>query len=542
MKSIQRIACLVVVLMMTLTAMAQVKKPNVVVFLIDDLGWSDVGCFESTLYETPNIDKLAKEGVKFTNAYAACHVCSPSRAAILSGKYPARMNLTDWLPGRNDFAYQKLKNVEVVQQMPYEETTLAEALKEKGYSTAIVGKWHLGENPSDPTKHGFDTHIPADWSKGWPITYYAPFKLPNYDGKEGEYLTDKLTDDALKYMESVRDKPFFLYFSHFTVHDPIEGRKDLVEKYRKKLAAKSKSKITPYILEGNPDSDPLTIQERVSLLKDPAYKGYSQLPRGTVKIKQRQDNTNFASMVETMDESMGRVMKKLKELGIAENTIIIFLSDNGGMSAANFGRPSKKVDSTQLDKFYSTSNLPLRGAKGWMYEGGLRVPMIVKWAGIKKPGSVSKVPVIHTDIYPSILEMAGLSQLPSQHVDGKSFVPALKGEKTINRDAIFWHFPHYSNHGMQSPGGAVRYKNYKLLEYYENNTVQLFDLDKDLGELHDIAKEEPLIVNELRDMLQKWRESVSAKMMQPNPEYVADKEPWKGFKYDIPAGDKKGNN
>ena len=518
------------------------KNPNVVFFLIDDLGWSDIGCYGSEFYETPNVDKLAKEGVKFTSAYAACHVCSPTRASILTGKYPARLNLTDWLPGRNDFAYQKLKNVEVIQQMPYDETTLAEALKQKGYSTAIVGKWHLGEPPSDPTKHGFDEHIPAGWSKGWPLAYDAPFKLPNYDGNSGEYLTDRLTTDALKYIETNKDKPFFLYFSHFTVHDPIEGRKDLVEKYKKKLATMPEDKRPPYILEGNPDSDPLTIDERVSLVSEKGYEGFSQLPRGTVKIKQRQDNVQFAAMVETMDESLGRVMAKLKELGIEDNTIVIFASDNGGMAAGNFGRPSKVLNPETPDKHFSTSNLPLRGAKGWLYEGGVRVPVIVKWSGVKKTGSECSVPIVSTDFYPSILEMVGVPQLPKQHVDGKSFVPLLEGMTDFKRDAIFWHFPHYSNHGMQSPGGAVRYKNFKLIEYYENNTVQLFDLDKDLGELHDLAKENPAKVKELTDMLHKWRKSINAKMMPPNPEYVAGKEPWKGFKYDIPQGAKSGNH
>jgi arylsulfatase A-like enzyme len=518
------------------------NPPNVVFFLVDDLGWKDVGCYGSNFYETPNVDRLAKEGMRFTNAYAACHVCSPSRASILTGKYPARLNLTDWLPGRNDFPYQKFKNVEVIQQLPFNETTLAEALKTRGYSTAIIGKWHLGEDPSGPTKHGFDMHIPAGWSKGWPLTYYAPFKLAGFDGKQGEYLTDKLTDEALRYMEDNRDKPFFLYFSHFTVHDPIEGRLDLVEKYKKKLASLPADEKTPYILEGNPDSDPLTIAERETLLKDKAYHGYSQLPRGTVKVKQRQDNVQFASMVETMDESLGRVMAKLNELGLAENTIIIFCSDNGGMAAANFGRPNRNIDSTKLDKAYSSSNLPLRGAKGWFYEGGIRVPVIVKWTGVKKAGSVCDVPVISTDFYPSILEMVGLPLLPKQHVDGKSFVSLLKGKKEMDRDALYWHFPHYSNHGFQSPGGAIRYKNYKLLEYFENNTVQLFNLDNDIGELHDLAKEQPEKVKELREMLRKWRNDVSAKMMPPNPDYVAGKEPWKGFKYDIGPGEKKGNN
>ncbi len=518
------------------------KAPNIIMFLVDDLGWKDLGCYGSEFYETPNVDKLAKEGVRFTNAYAACHVCSPTRASILSGKYPARINLTDWLPGRNDFAYQKLKNVDVIQHMPDEESTLAEALRAQGYKTAIFGKWHLGEAPEDPTKHGFDIHVPSEWNKGWPLAYNAPFRLPGYDGNSGEYLTDRLTTDALKYIEDNQEKPFFLYLAHFAVHDPIQGRQDLVEKYKKKLASMPESDTPPYILEGNPDSDPLTIEERVTLLKDPAYAGFSQLPRGTVKVKQRQDNVQFAAMVEAMDESLGRVMDKLKELGIDDNTIVIFASDNGGMAAGNFGRPSKVLDPNKPDVHVSTSNLPLRGAKGWLYEGGVRVATIVRWAGVKSPGTVSDVPIVSTDFYPSILEMLGLPQLPDQHVDGKSFVPVLKGKKDLNRDAIYWHVPHYSNHGMQSPGGAVRYKNFKLIEYYENGTVQLFDLAKDIGELNDISKQNPEKVKELKEMLHKWRESVHAKMMEPNPNYVAGREPWKGFNYDIPPGAKSGNH
>lgn len=498
------------------------KKPNIIIFLVDDLGWRDLGCYGSSFYETPNVDQLAKDGVRFTNAYAACHVCSPSRASILSGKYPARLNLTDWLPGRKDFPFQKLKNVDINQHLPYEETTLAEALKAKGYSTAIFGKWHLGEDPSGPEQHGFDVHVPKGWEKGWPLTYYAPFRLEGYQGEDGEYLTDRLTDDALKYIERNRDNPFFLYLAHYAVHDPIEGRKDLVEKYDKKLQAQGEPKGLPYILEGDPDSaHPVSVEERTALLGKEGYSGYSQLPNKTVKVKQRQDNTNFAAMVESMDMSLGRVRDKLKELGIADNTIIIFVSDNGGMAAANFGNPKRKIDPSKLDKAFSTSNLPLRGAKGWLYEGGIRVPMIVKWAGNKKPGSTCDVPVIHTDIYPTVLDMLGLPLLPQQHVDGKSFVPLLKGKSTLHRDALYWHFPHYSNHGMQSPGGAIRYKNYKLIEYYESNTVQLFDLAKDMQELHDISKEQPAVVNKLRDMLHQWRKDVGAKMMPPNPDYVA---------------------
>lgn len=495
------------------------RPPNVVLFLVDDLGWRDVGCYGSAFYETPNIDALAAEGIRFTNAYAACHVCSPTRASILTGKYPARLQLTDWLPGRKDFPFQQLKNPEIKQHLPFEETTLAEALKDHGYQTAIFGKWHLGEDPSGPLAHGFDVHVPQGWNKGWPLSYYAPFRLNGYDGEDGEYLTDRLTEDALKYIEANREQPFFLYLPHYAVHDPIEGRKDLVEKYNNKLNAQPVGTGDPYILEGNPDGkDSLLMQERTSLLQSKAYDGFSGLPRATVKIKQRQDNTHFAAMVESMDESLGRVMEKLKELDLEDNTIVIFYSDNGGMSAANFGNPDRKIAPSKLDKAFSTSNLPLRGAKGWLYEGGIRVPLIVKWSELKDRGAVSDMQVTSTDLFPTILEMLGLPRQAEQHADGISIVPALKGEKTSQRP-LYWHFPHYSNHGMQSPGGAVRYGDYKLIEYFENNTVQLFNLANDLEEAHDLSEKEPEKTAELRQMLHNWRNAISAQMMPANPAY-----------------------
>lgn len=525
MKIIKKLPGLAMLILIAFAAIrCQTKKaerpPNVVLFLVDDLGWTDLGCYGSRFYETPNIDRLAEEGVRFTNAYAACHVCSPTRASILTGKYPARLHLTDWLPGRKEFPFQKLQNADINQHLPFEDTTLAEALKANGYHTAIFGKWHLGEEPSEPVKHGFDMHTPAKWNKGWPLTYYAPFRLNGYDGKEGEYLTDRLTDDALQYIRENRDNPFFLFLPHFAVHDPIQGRKDLVEKYDKKLTSLPVSNEPPYILEGNPDSETApTIEERTTLLQEEAYQGFSGLPNQTVKVKQRQDNSNFAAMVESMDESLGRVVATLDELGLTDNTILIFYSDNGGMAAANFGNPKRKINPSKLDRAFSTSNLPLRGAKGWLYEGGIRVPLIVKWAGVKAPGSVCDVPVTSPDLFPTILDMLNVPLMPEQHVDGQSIVPLLEGEKTLDRDAIYWHFPHYSNHGMQSPGGAVRAGDYKLIEYFENGTVQLFNLKDDLGELHDLSKEEPERANELREMLHRWRKDVSAQMMPPNPDY-----------------------
>lgn len=493
-------------------------KPNIVFFLVDDLGWRDVSCYGSSFYETPNIDRLATEGVRFTQAYATCHVCSPTRASIVTGKYPARLNLTDWLPGRKDYPFQALKNTEINQHLPFEEVTLAEALKAKGYSTAIFGKWHLGEEPSGPLAHGFDVQVPR-WNKGWPKSgYHAPFQMEGLKDSKGDYLTDRLTDEALNYIEQNKDRPFFLYLSHFAVHDPIQGRTDLVKKYGKKLAKMQRSKGPAFILEGNPDdAKPLSREQLTALIAQPPYRGHKVLPERTVKIKQQQDNIEFAAMVEAMDESLGRILKKLKEAGLAENTIVIFFSDNGGMSAANFGNPKRQVPESKLDGAYSTSNSPLRGAKGWLYEGGIRVPMIVKWPGRGNKGAVCQEPVISTDFYPAILEMAGLPAMPNQHVDGVSFVPALKGEP-FERKAIYWHFPHYSNHGMQSPGGAIRLGDYKLLEYFENNTVQLFNLKADPSEQKDLSRSQPKKAAELLKMLRAWRQEVSAQMMTTKSE------------------------
>lgn len=490
------------------------KSPNIVFFLVDDLAWSDVGCFGSKFYETPNIDQLAQDGVKFTNAYAACHVCSPTRASILTGKYPARLNLTDWLKGRRDFPFQRLKNVEINQHLPYEEVTIAERLKELDYATGIFGKWHLGKKPSDPTAHGFDIHLP-DVPSNW-RTFHGPFGMKNFESKKGDYLSDRITDEALVWMEINKEKPFFLYMSHFAVHDPIEGRADLVEKYRKKLSVMEKLDSPDFILEGNPDSpDNPTKEELAELIKTPEYARHGVLPRGTIKIRQKQDNIEFAAMVESVDQSLGRIVSKLEELEIGDDTVVIFFSDNGGMSAINVGNPQRVVSEKNVDKAYSTSCLPLRGAKGWLYEGGVRVPMIVKWPGHSKAGSVVDEPVMSTDFYPTILELIGEK---GETPDGQSFITALRGEP-FERAPIFWHFPHYSNHGMQSPGGAVRDGDFKLLEYFENGTVQLFNLVDDIGEQNDLSEIEVEKTKQLKEKLHQWRKDVDAKMMKPNPDY-----------------------
>jgi arylsulfatase A-like enzyme len=428
--------------------------------------------------------------------------------------------MTDWLPGRKEFPFQKLKNAVIRQHLPFEEVTIAEALKQQGYATAHFGKWHLGEEPSGPLSHGFDVQIPR-WNRGWPRTgYHAPFQLEGLDDSRGAYLTDRLTDEALRFIEQNRERPFFLYLSHFAVHDPIQGRSDLVRKYQAKLDRAAAASNGAFILESNPDEeDPLSKSELDMLLQDKAYQGYRVLPNRTVKIKQRQDNVHFAAMVESMDESFGRVVAKLKALGLEGNSVVILCSDNGGMSAANFGRPDRVVANSQLDAAYSTSNLPLRGGKGWLYEGGIRVPLIVKWPGASKQGAVCEVPVISTDLYPSILEMTGAPLLPNQHADGVSLAPLLQGATELDREAIYWHFPHYSNHGMQSPGGAIRWRDYKLIEYFENNAVQLFNLRDDPGEQRDLARAEPETAAKLNTMLHRWREAVSAHTMEKNPDH-----------------------
>lgn len=498
------------------------ERPNVIFFLVDDLGWTDVGSYGSNFYETPNIDKLADQGVKFTDAYAACHVCSPTRASIMTGKYPATINLTDWLPGRREFPFQKLSNAKINQHLPYEEVTIAEALKEVGYKTAIIGKWHLGEDPSNPMAHGFDMHLP-NWAKGWPNGgYFAPFKLKGFeDSKDGDYLTDRLTDEAVNYIESNKDNPFFLYMSHYAVHDPIQGRKDLVEKYSEKLKGTHSNNDPEYLLEGNPDNpNDFSKEELGELINTPEYQSYKILPNGVVKIKQKQDNIEFAGMVESMDESLGRIVEKLEELGIDDNTIVIFYSDNGGMAAANVGNPKRIIAADKQDWAFSTSNLPLRGAKGWLYEGGIRVPLIVKWPGKGKPGTESAVPITSVDMFPTIMNMVGAAEKIGKEKEGVDISPLLKGD-AMEKGPIYWHFPHYSNHGMQSPGGAIREGDYKLLEYFENGSVQLFNLKDDIGEQHDLSIIEVEKTKDLRDKLHQWRKDVDAEMMEPNPDYDA---------------------
>ena len=478
------------------------SKPNFVFILVDDLGWRDLGTFGSTFHETPNLDRLASSGMKFTNAYAACPVCSPTRASIMSGKYPARIQLTDWIAGRQNnqkmLRYMKVLPPEFEHQMALEEVTVAEALKEAGYRTGFAGKWHLGQSEEFwPEHQGFDVNK-GGWRSGAPYYrkydprtdswsgdsgFVSPYKNPRLkDGPDGEYLTDRLTTEAIRFIEASRSSPFLMYLSFYTVHNPLHGKKDVVAKYRAKAKRQGIDQTPPFV-KGLPwmdRPDPGLWRERVI-----------------------QSNPEYAAMIEALDENVGRLLRKLDQAGLAENTAVFFMADNGGLSTSE-GSP--------------TSNLPLRGGKGWLYEGGVREPMMIRWPGVTRPGSVCETPVTSTDFYPTMLEMAGLPARPSQHLDGVSLVPLLKGEGGSDDRPIFWHYPHYSNQG-DLPGGAIRLGDYKLIEYYEDMHVELYNLRNDLGETRDLATEMPGRVKELRDRLHAWRKSVRASMTKPNPNY-----------------------
>ena len=453
-------------------------KPNFVVFLIDDLGWNDIACYGRTLYETPHIDRLASQGMKWNCAYAACCVCSPSRAALLTGKYPARLHLTDIVQGTPPPG-TKLRVPDWTRYLPLEEITLAEALKPAGYVSANIGKWHLGgfENFSatgdgreaDPIAQGFDVNV-AGSEQGQAPDYFFPYKrkvlLPKpgstekvekeFDipklpgGQVGEFLTERLTTEAVKFIQQNRERPFFLYFSHFTVHTSIGAR----------LQAK-----------------PATIAKYEAKLKN--------------QPEQKQRNATYAAMVESMDDSVGQVLHALDELKIADRTIVIFTSDNGALQN-------------------TTSLSPLRGWKGTAYEGGVRVPLIIKWPGAIQPGSTSDVPVIGMDLYPTILEIAGVERVAKQALDGESLVPLMKQTNALKRDAIYWHYPHYGY--ATKPYGSMRQGDWKLIEYFESGEFELFDLKNDIGEIQNLVATSPAKVRAMHQQMLEWRRQVGAQM------------------------------
>ena len=430
------------------------SKLNFIFILADDMGWTGLGCYGSPVYETPNIDRLAREGMKFTQAYAAAPLCSPTRASILTGKYPARLHLTDYIPGEN-FRYAKLLPPEWSKRLPEGESTIAQRLKLAGYATGIIGKWHLGRTDARPEHFGFDFSVAAI-PGGSPAGYFSPYKNAYLkDGPPNEFLSDRLTDEAIKFIKSNRAGPFFIYLPHFAVHTPIQAKTSVTEKYRRKKNSGS-----------------------------------------------LHTNAVYAALTESVDDSVGRILETLDELQLADNTVVIFTSDNGGMI---------KV----------TSNAPLRSGKASPYDGGVRVPLIVRWAGMTKPGSVCDTPVISTDFYPTILEMAGVQDDVKHVCDGESIVPLLKQSDGLNRKEIYWHYPHYNNGnaGHATPFSAVRSGNFKLLQFFEDSHLELYDLQNDIGETKNLAGAMPKKAAELKTKLEHWREEVGAQLPAPNPGY-----------------------
>ncbi|MDW7656207.1 MAG: sulfatase [Bacillota bacterium] len=455
-------------------------RPNIILILVDDLGWKDLGCYGSQFYETPNIDQLSRDGLRFTDAYAACPVCSPTRASILTGKYPASVGVTDWIDwgGKLHPCQGKLIDAPYVDHLPLSEISLPRALKKGGYRTWHVGKWHLGGDAYYPEKHGFDVniggcHIGALGKNG----YFSPYNIPTLaDGPPGEYLTDRLTDEAIALMESSGDDPFFLNLWHYCVHTPIMAKPALIEKYaRKKIDMKLDQVQTFAEGEYFPTE----------------HKKHLRLQRRLV-----QSDPVYAAMIASLDESVGRILRALERLGKARNTLVIFTSDNGGLATSE-GSP--------------TCNSPLSEGKGWMYEGGVREPLLIRWPEVIKPGRLCSQYVTSPDFYPTLLEAASLDLLPEQHQDGCSLMPLLRGDDLLERGAIFWHYPHYGNQGG-TPGVSMRLGDYKLIEFYEDGRLELYNLRDDLEEEHNLAGELPEIVGEMHPMMRAWQHRAGAKM------------------------------
>ncbi len=449
------------------------RPPNILFIMADDLGWSDVGCYGADLHETPHIDRLAEQGLRFTDAYAASPVCSPTRASILTGRHPARLHMTIWSeaaenPPRNRPLVPPITNP----HLPLGVETYATVLRER-YFMAHVGKWHLGDASHYPEAQGFDLNI-AGTHWGCPVSYFYPYKgffnseefryipdLESGDEPENAYLTDRLTDEALRLMETLKDRPFFLNLCYYTVHTPIQGKPEWVEYHKDRV---------------QPDM--------------------------------RHQNVGYAAMVSSLDENVGRLMDKLDQLGLAENTVVFFFSDNGGYIGKDAGQTV-------------TDNYPLRLGKGSAYEGGVREPLIVRWPGRVPAGRVCRCPVLSTDFFATFLDLAGFRDDPRRAagVDGESLTPLLRDpDAALDRDALFWHYPHY--YETTTPVSAVRCGDWKLLEYFEDGHVELYNLANDLSESRNLAAAEPRIAQELTERLHVWRAEVGAQTPTPNARFL----------------------
>ena len=429
------------------------RPPNILLIMIDDLGWTDLRCQGNNRLETPNIDRLATQGMRFTDAYAAAPVCSPTRATIMTGQSPARLAITNHLPDQIRFEPDNatMRSAETVNHLALDYVTIAERLKEAGYANAFVGKWHLSGKQEEmstteparrPEWQGFDLNV-GGCCYGGPPSYFEPYKNPAIqDRKKGEYLTERLSDEAIDFMNEHRDQPFFIALWNYTVHWPMQAPQDLIDKYKTRTG-----------------------------LKDHRY----------------------AAMIEAMDTQIGRVLESLDSLKLTDDTLVIFTSDNGAFGGV-------------------TDLHPLRGCKGYLYEGGIRVPLIVRWPGQVKPGTTCTIPVISTDFYPTILEVAGLKPEPGKPLDGESIVPLIRQTGPLQRQAIYFHYPNYAFHRGNRLGGAVRKGDYKLIEYYDGGSVELYNLAKDIGEQQDLSQKLPQKAQAMKEKLDQWLRTSGARM------------------------------
>jgi arylsulfatase A len=472
MMPIKRITILSISCFACVASIASAEQPNVIIFFIDDLGYKDLGCYGSSFYQTPAIDELARRSIRFSQFYSASPVCSPTRAALMSGKAPQRIGITQWIPQPNDT------------HLPHDEFTIAEAFSEAGYETGYIGKWHLGEKDNQlPDSHGFK------WMRcvnraGQPESYFHPFAGRKRDGigywdvpdlenaEPGDYLTDCMTDHGLEFIQDNRSKPFFLCFAHYAVHTPIQSPKALTEKYaekRKSMFGQTNKELADEI--------------------------------NNSKTRVRQDDPAYAAMVENLDTNVRRVLDQLDELGLRESTIIVFASDNGGLSTTRRGGP--------------TSVRPLRAGKGWTFEGGIRVPMIVSWPG-KLAARETDIPGITMDIYPTLLELAGLKSQPQQHLDGMSLVSAMHGKPSVELKERFlaWTYPH--NHGSgHTPSHAIRQGKWKLIHHQDLKRFELFNLEEDVSESKNLIESNPEKAEALAKLLKDWLESTNQSPVKP---------------------------
>lgn len=457
----------VIILFQSVYIFAQ-KQPNIILILADDLGWADLQCYGSTFYETPNLDRLATGGKKFTQSYAACNVCSPTRASLLTGKYPARLQITDWIKGHQR-PYAKLLPPEWTMHLPIEEVTIAELLKTKGYATASIGKWHLGHDEKYYPEHqGFDVNI-GGYYKGSPNQYFSPYKNPNLsDGPDGEDLTDRLTQEAIHFIDANKTHPFFMYLPYYAVHTPLQAKEEDIEYFKKRI--------------------------------NTAYP---------------QQNPIYAAMIKNMDRNIGKLMEALEKYSLDKNTLVIFTSDNGGL-VGNQTNIAKRI----------TTNIPFREGKGTAYEGGVRIPTIFYWKGKIKPGIV-ETPIISMDLYPTIASFASVNRANIPSHDGVDITPLLFDKTDIKERSLFWHYPHYHGQGA-TPYSSIRAADKKLIYYYETGKKELYDLKTDYEEQHDISSIQPQETERLYQLLQQWLQNVKAQMPRKNPAYDKKREFEKG--------------